>query len=251
MLNTDKVKILLFEELASAQARNPHYSMRAYAKRVGIPQSAVSEILSGKRSLTQKYAHKILNAFSKSPAEVQSFYNPESENQGTYRSLDMDTYHLIADWHYFAILSLAETADFRSSGSWIAQRLGISESLAREAIERLTKLDLLQYNSKKNKLSVTGESLAIASEISKPALKKACRQNLELATEALEETDFSERDFTAITLCFDLDRMDEAKKMIKNFRRNFSKAMESKNKKEVYKLSINLFPLTKVRKKSQ
>src|SRR5690606_7799835 len=152
---------------------------------------------------------------------------------------------LIADWYYYAILSLSETKDFQSDAGWIADRLGISERLASDAIERLVRLGLLGRDPQSKKLIHTGKQFEAISAVANPALKKACRQNLELAQKALEETQFEERDFTAITLCFDPSRMGEAKKMIKNFRRNFSRVMEQKEKKEVFKLSIQLFPLTK------
>lgn len=245
MLHETKVRLILLTEFANAQARNPGYSMRAYAKRVGISQPAISQILSGKRPLTKKTAEKILVGLDKSPTEILSVLGDEPDNSEDFKPLNMDSYHLIADWYYYAILSLAETKDFVSSPAWIANRLGISERTVKEAVERLLRLDLLLRHPKTNRLSVTGAQLEALSPTANPALKKAARQNLELSEAALEETQFEERDFTAMTLCFDPDKMSEAKKMIKNFRRNFAKAMESHPKKEVYKITIQLFPLTK------
>jgi uncharacterized protein (TIGR02147 family) len=245
MVNADKVRLILLEELARAQARNPGYSMRAFAKRVGISQPAISQILAGKRPVTRKTAEKILRGLDKDPQTIATLFQPELENTQKFKSLDMDSYHLIADWHYYAILSLAETKDFLGTPKWIAARLGIGEALAKDSVERLLRLDLLERDPKTKKLRATGEQLEAMSAIANPALKKASRQNIELAQKALEETEFAERDFTAITLCFDPDKMAEAKQMIKNFRRNFCKVMEAKPKKEVYKLSIQLFPLTK------
>ena len=104
---------------------------------------------------------------------------------------------------------------------------------------------MLKRHSRTRELKPTFEQLEAISDIARPALRKASRQNIELAGVALDETEFKQRDFTAITLCFDPERIDEARKMIKNFRRNFCMAMESKKKKEVYKLTLQLFPLTK------
>lgn len=245
MFNTDKVKLILLEEFVDRQSRNPSFSMRAFSKKIGISQSAISEILSGKRPITKKSAEKILIGLDRNPSEVSEIINLEKENKDTFRTLDMDVFHTISDWYYYAILSLAETEDFQSSEEWIAKRLGIPLSLCKEAIDRLIKLELLKRLPKTKELKPTYEQLEAISEISRPALKKASRQNVELAGIALDQTEFKERDFTAITLCFDPERMDEARKMIKNFRRNFCKAMESKKKKEVYKLTLQLFPLTK------
>ena len=245
MFQTDKVRLILLEEFVGIQARNPSYSMRAYAKKIGVAQSAISEILSGKRPLTRKSAEKILKGLDKNPQEIFAICQSEIQNVQPFKAIDLDTYHLIADWHYYAILSLAETEDFQSSNQWIAKRLGISLKVATDAVALLLRLDMLERNPKTNSLSATGEHFEAISAIANPALKKACRQNLDLAQKALDETQFEERDFTAITLCFDPEKMVEAKKIIKNFRRNFCKVMESKKKKEVYKLTVELFPLSK------
>src|SRR5205809_112872 len=124
MFQEDKVRLILLEEFVAIQARNPQYSMRAYAKKIGAPQSAISEILSGKRSITKKYAEKILRGLDKNPQEIFEIFQNEKTNTVSYKSVDMDIYKLIADWYYYAILSLVETEDFESSDEWIAQRLG-------------------------------------------------------------------------------------------------------------------------------
>lgn len=245
MNSTYKVKQILIDEFSSAKMRNPNYSMRAYAKRIGMPQSAVSEIIAGKRPLTQKSAYKILTGLDKSPNEISQLLFSQESPAKTFTSLDMDSYHLISDWYYYAILSLAETDDFQSHPKWIARRLGIEETVAKNAIERLVRLDMLHMDPKSKKLIPTGESFEAISEVANAALKKANRENLELAIQKMQETTFEERDYTAITLCFNPNKMLEARRMIKNFRRAFCKEMEINKKQEVYKLCIQLFPLTK------
>lgn len=239
----EAVRRVLITELLQAQARNPNYSMRAYARRLGLPQSALSEIISAKRKITAQYAKKIVQALDLSP-QTQAQLLASSESDLGFRSLDMDTFHLIADWQYFAILSLAETEDFQSSAEWIARRLGISEKAATQALDTLKRLGLVNVHPRTQEIVVTGDQFVAISEVAEPAMKKAARQDLELAEAALNKTKFEQRDFTAMTLCFDPARMDEAKELIKKFRRSFSKTMESKRKTEVYKLSIQLFPLT-------
>jgi plasmid maintenance system antidote protein VapI len=247
MFETEKVKIILLGEFARLQAKNPHYSMRAYSKKIGISQAAISEILAGKRNLTKKSAIKILEGLSRSPQEIKEILSGylEEEQPATFKTLDMDSFYLISDWHYYAIMSLVHTRDFKSSPAWVASRLGISKKSASEALELLLRLDLLERDPKTKNLRATGERYEALSIVANPALRKANRQNLELATSALEEIEISKRDFTALTLCFDPERMDEARDLIKKFRRSFDKKMENGIKKEVYKLCIQLFPLTK------
>jgi uncharacterized protein (TIGR02147 family) len=248
MNNPGQVRFILLEEFVKAQAKNPYYSMRAYSQKLGIAQSAVSEILAGKRPITKKTAKKILEGLDKDPDQVSNLLESvESGQTQKYQTLDMDTFHVISDWFCFAILSLSETKDFQSSESWIAERLGISQNDAASAIAKLLRLQLLEKDTRTGRLTSTGQQFEAVSAIANPALKKANRQNLDLASNAFETIALSERDFTAITLCFDPNRMEDARKMIKAFRRNFNRVMESGHKKEVYKLCIQLFPLSKKR----
>lgn len=246
MNTAEKVRLILLEEFVKAQARNPNYSMRSYAKKIGVAQSAVSEILSGKRPLSKKTSQKILEGLDKSPAEIATAFDDGSAAATTtHSSIDMDTFRIISDWYHHAILSLVETKDFQSSEAWISERLGITERVAGDALEKLLRLEMLIRDPKTGKLKATGLQFEAISTVANPALRKANRQNLELASAALEQVALSERDFTAITLCMNPDKMEDARKMIKNFRRNFNRVMEAGQKKEVYKLCIQFFPLSK------
>lgn len=228
----------------NAKARNSSFSMRAFAKKIGIPQSAVSEILSGRRSITRKMAQKIMSGLILSPAQMTKILEEDQDDQNQYTSLDMKTFEVISDWHYFGLISLIETEGFRSDPKWIAKRLGIADKVAVDTIKTLESLDLIKIDKKTKKISLTNEQVAAISPVATAALKKANRQNLELGMDKLNTTEFIERDFTAITMCFDPNRMEEAKALIKDFRRKFCKVMESGKKKEVYKLCIQLFPLS-------
>jgi uncharacterized protein (TIGR02147 family) len=243
-----KLKNLLMIEYMNAKAKNPHFSMRAFAKKIGVPQSAVSEILSGKRHVTHKMATKIMSGLSVSPNRMQEILE-DSGNERGFKSLDMAVYDVISDWYYFAILSLMETKGFHSSPIWIAQRLKLPLKTVHDALKKLLALDLIAIDPKTKKISLTNEQFEAVSPVATAALKKANKQNLELAFEKLENTRFDERDFTAITLCFDPERMEEAKKLIREFRRKFCKIMESREKKEVYKMCVQLFPLSEGAKK--
>lgn len=245
MIQADKVRFILLEEFVKSQTKNPHYSMRAYAARVGIGQSAISEILAGKRPITQKTAEKILHNLNINPQQIAEIVKrDENDAVDSFQQLDMDTFCLIADWYYYAILSLAETEDFDGSVRFICKRLSLSEKIATDAVERLIRLGMLKKNTKTGLILSTGQQFAALSKFANAALKKANRQNLELATEALDKIEHEHRDFTAITLCFDTRRMDDARKMIQNFRRQFCRVMETGHKKDVFKLCIQLFPLT-------
>lgn len=239
---SDRVKTLILEDFTKARARNARYSMRAYASRIGVAQSVISQVLNGNRPLTKKTARRILQGLGKNPSEIDRMLETFSEQPTNYSNLDMDQFHLISDWYYFGILSLAHTEGFQGKASWISRRLGISEPVASQALVRLLRLGLLAKNGKS--IVPTNMSYSATSAHAHIALKKVNQDNLVLAEKALAEVAVDDRDYTSVTLCFDPDRMEDARRMIKVFRRNFDRVMESGRKREVYKLCIQLFPLT-------
>ncbi len=164
--------------------------------------------------------------------------------------LNHDQYSTIAEWHHFAILSLAETTDFKSEENWIAQRLRLNKTKVNSALNRLLRLGLLEKHSN-GELVPTGLSYATPDEVRDMSVRRAHFQNLELARNSLERDDISVRDFGAMTMAIDPDLLPEAKRRIREFRQELSQFLESGQKQSVYKICMQLFPLTETNKETQ
>ena len=246
---------LMQREFLRCQSRNSSYSLRAYAKKLGLFPSALSEILNGKRPITRKMGQKILTRLAHDPAEsgeillslkgrnTKPSSGPHVLTQ-SFTQLSSDQYRVLSDWYYFALLSLAETAGFRPDPKWIARRLGIRVSEARTALARLKRLGLLVQDTS-GKISPTGASLTTTSDVRDLSLQKSHHQNLDLARRSLDEDSVEIRDITAITLAIAPSKMKRAKERIQRFRREMAEFLEAGEKEEVYKLCIQLFPVSK------
>jgi uncharacterized protein (TIGR02147 family) len=250
------IQKLLHEKFSEIRLRNPSFSLRAFAQRLDISPSALSEVLNGKRAVSEKWIPKLAERLSLSPREIKklqkSFADTEALKTGgakkealkAYTEITMDQYHMISDWFHFGILSLAETADFKDEPAWIAQRLNITMSQTKSALERLERLNLL-VRGKDGHLKHSGQPYSTTDEIANLALRKSHSQNLELARRSLEVDALKERDFTYITMAIDPEKIPTAKKMIRQFRDRLCAYLESEEKKEVYQMCIQMFPLTK------
>jgi len=232
----------LSNEYTKARAKNPSYSLRAFSNRLGIQVSALSEILNGKRVISKKMGHRILSGLGVSPIESKNILSGINEEDDS--SLSLDYFKVISDWYYFAILSLAEIPNFETNPSWIAKRLNISKREAKMAINRLISLGMLVEN-KDGSYKASGIQYKTPTDILNASLKNHTVQTLELATDSVINDPVKERDFSTITMAIDPENIAEAKKMIMSFRKRLSKKLESGNKKEVYKLAIQLFPLSR------
>lgn len=256
-------RLILEGEFDGRKRRNPGYSLRAYARDLELPASKLSEILRGICGLSAQSATKLAKKLQLTPEESKYFiYAVEAQHARSKKSkiharkmlselkqsedfdeISLERFRIISDWWHFAILELTELDDFSSSHEWIASRLGLSLQVVEDAIERLIDFGLLENIS--GKLIQTHINLATPSGIPSREIRKHHSQILMKAQESLAVCSIEERDFSAMTMVIDDEQMEEAKKLIKDFRRNFDRLMKqsSTKKKRVYTLAIQYFPL--------
>ena len=121
------VQKILQKHLIRSQAKNPTYSIRSFARRLEISPSALSEILNGKRKISLQMAKRLLLKTSANAKEMEqalrlfkgSSKTEEKETNG-FEEISLQQFNIIADWYHFAILSLAETDDFRDEPEWLS-----------------------------------------------------------------------------------------------------------------------------------
>ncbi len=247
------------------QKKNPSFSLRAFARKLDLNPSALSEILNGKRRISKNLAsrvlfrmgldpkeqHKILSLFPKAKTSASPHLGPNLEDSSGLCSdnniteLTADQFHLIGSWYHFAILSLAETTDFKADPLWVAKRLGIKVPEAEAALERLQRLGLAEWSRRTKTLKLTHAQLSTTDEVRSQAVRQSHHDDLRLCARAIDETDINERDFTSLTLAIDLSKLNEAKKMIRDFQQKLCAYLEVGPQTEVYKFCFHVLPLSK------
>lgn len=215
--------LLLRQELAERKGRNPHYSLRAFARDLKINPASLSQLLAGKRTLSGKNIKKLAEHLSLSPKEIERLLNTSEtkrDKQKTlqYIELEDDHFKIISDWYYYAILNLAKIKN-QANPQWIAKRLGISKIEAEIAIERLQRLKLLEV--KKGKL--VRKSLPLNFNTPSAALRKQNKQLIKLAGESVEKIPAQKRETSSMTFAIDPALIPTAKKKIDHFYDQMSK----------------------------
>jgi uncharacterized protein (TIGR02147 family) len=255
------IQNLLRSHLLLAQSKNPKYSLRSYSRKVGIHAGALSSIMNGKRNVSRDMAEKITRKLLIDPQkrsevlgmfpEKRKYRNTEEMKQDEgprYLEIEASSFRMIAEWEHFAVLSLIKTVDFKNNYQWIADRLGITVYRAQEVVERLISLGFLELTSK-NELNRLQANIRSSDDTVDLSVNKSHEETLELAKESLHRDLISERDFTTITMAIDPEKMAIAKEMIRKFQDELSDVMESGKQKQVYRLSMQLFPLSKLHMK--
>jgi uncharacterized protein (TIGR02147 family) len=245
---------LLLQSLTQLRLRNPSYSLRSLARKIECSPAALSEILNNKRRVSAKLAGRIVDRLGIDPVEKKRVLDlfvarnggqaKSEELETQYSEIATDQFRAVSEWYHFAILSLAETKDFRDDPRWIADRLNVRLPEIVTALERLERLGML-HRDKRGTLEPSGKQFATTDEIAFAALRGYHSEILELARNSLERDGLERRDFTTMTMAVDPVRLVQAKKMIRQFRAKLCDYLERGERTEVYQLSVNLFPLSR------
>lgn len=233
-------------EYEQRRLKNSSYSLRAFAKYLDISSGALSAIMLGKRRISKRSALRLSHRLRLDPEQCQQFLNAfesKSHTQIDYQQISPDSFKLIAEWYHLAILSLINTDDFSADSTWVANRLGIAKKTVEKALERLEKLGLIEKGP--NTFKRCAKAISIGDEGRSLAIQKAHIVALEMAKHSLEFDPEPRRDFSSVTLAIDASRLDEACQRIRQFEDDMSAFLETGLRSEVYKLSIQLYPLTK------
>jgi uncharacterized protein (TIGR02147 family) len=253
-------RVYLQQELIRRSKANPKYSLRAFARYLGVQPSFLSKILLKQRSVTVKTIHKFGLKLGLNPKEIQKYSqqiparangkSSVAETQGApdYHTLVFDHYQVIADWYHYAILELSSVKYFSPSPKWIAKTLGITITETNAAIERLERLDFIEINTDGSWKILDGfNRTTIGTELTAAALRKMQKQIIEKSLVALEEVSIEKRDQTSMTMAIDSSLLPEAKKRITKFRRELCSFLESgPNRDQVYQLAVSLYPVTAI-----
>ena len=243
--------------------------MRSFAEALGIGSGALSQILSGKRTVSTKLTERIFKFLELSPVEqkkflesviaekknlkrtspalkskLEKFSSLPHERVAIDRGLSLDEFRIVSEWYHNAILELTFAKDFHSDSRWIAQALGITVMEAKLAVERLLQLELLEEvngNLMKTDFNLDTKDKSKTSAF----LKRRQKQILLKSIESLENDPIEERNHSALTVCIAQDQIPEAKKRIQAFMWELAQVLVKGEPERVYELSVNLFPLQK------
>lgn len=244
------IKNLLLQELTRRQSRNSAYSLRAFARDLGIGVTTISDVLADKRNLSKTNLQKVIERLLVSPLEQEKLWEnykhlmhrPSAVDDRTL--LEEDVFRMIADWHYLAILNVIKLKDFNGTSAWVAARLGLKEEEVDEAFERLERLELVRKN--RDTYTRTKKSLSTTRDIPSAAIRKHHSQNLTLAEQSLHRDPVETREFASITLAVNPAKLSLAKDLLLRTRKKIVELLDNGDTSEVYTLSFQLFPLTKL-----
>ena len=258
-------RLFLKDHYEGRKAENKSYSFRFFARKAGLDSPNYYKlVMDGQRNLTHKNVKKFSKGLGLGEKESVYFENLVFFNQAKNdeekefyaknlklaRSemargfLSKDQYEVMSKWYPLVIKELAQMDEFFAKPKWIAARLDyrITPVQAKEAVELLERLGLIEVDAKTKKINVTQQSLQTPDVTHSDAIIKYYQQMLDLAKDCLVSQDVKERCFSALTVAVNKEDLAKAFSMVHEFRNKLD-TFFTKNKKynSVYQLNMQLF----------
>jgi transcriptional regulator with XRE-family HTH domain len=246
---------ILRSRLEEARARNPSYSLRAFSKRLGVSAPTVSMLLSGKRRASKELITKFCERLMLDPQEQAEIIDPSPKRRkkrsDSFLQLRADQFEILSDRVYFTILNLIKTVDFKNDPEWIARRLGVGLSKVRQSLERLMRLEMIE-SDENGSIRRRSSKYRTSDDVANVAVRASHHESLDLAKESLDRDLIELRDFTWTTFAMDLSKLPEAKILARRFQDELLELVsENTSPTEVYRVAVQIFPLTRVRNQNQ
>lgn len=251
----------LKEELKRRKAKNSSYSLRAYARDLGIPSAKLSQYLAGTCGISGKKAAVLAAKLRLSSLEVELFVcaaeaahsrdvlskklakeKLEHLLAGTFSQLNVEKFKLIQDWYHLAILELMELKGFQSDNAWIAKTLGISTEQAKSAVQRLERVQLLDRSQQP--WQATHKDLETPPETSSRAIREYHRQMMGVVESRFEAVPMEKRELGSVVVAMDQELVPEFKQLLRRFQKEAAALAErSQHKNSLYALNFQFMPL--------
>ena len=260
-METHHYRDILRRELLLRCEHNQKYSQRSFAKLLGLSSARLNEVLQGKKGLSRLAAVQISQRLGFNTSESSRFCDlvdsmharsakarllAQERLQGdkvpsARRILSEDTFKLVADWYHLALIELLRLPHEDTRTESLARRLGIHPALAKEALERLQRLQLVDESKGKWR---TRADTTVPGDTSSAAISHFHKQVIEKALASLTFQPAEKTEFSSTLMTIKEDQLPLAKSMIKQFWKDLSEAMDATPSHDnLYCLTVQFFSL--------
>ena len=248
---------LLRERLRAAVRRNPRFSLRSFAKQLGVDHSTLSQVLKGRRQLSARALEAIGKRMGLSEKALRAYsqcYRKKTNSRSQLESIrslqfDLDTFQLLSVWHHHAILELLQVQGFQTDSRWIAKTLGIAVDEVNIALQRLLRLGLLEMSGPNRWTDKSGDAEFHSAALTEAARNQISQELRELAVEANRRVPSPYRVHRQMMIAIDSRKLPRLKVLADEFMKELrSLASESEPKDDVYQVEISFFPVTTLKK---
>lgn len=249
---------------------NSSYSLRAFAKKLGLSPGALSLILNRKKKLSVERAYEVAKALDLNTEETEYFMtliqlegaksealkiqylekvkslNPKINQSTNLKQaiLSLEHFKLISHWYGLAILELISTPKGEWNLKTITKKMGLSKIDVELILERLLKLELIE-EKKDGSYKRAVETVMVTSHVQSDALRKYYVSVHGESLKSIHEQTPNEKVIGAQVFAFDTAQLEEVRKLTDNYLNSLNDlAATGKNKTEIYQAITNVFRIS-------
>lgn len=139
---------VLRAELTRRCARNPSYSLRAFARALDADHATLSQMLRGRRALTREAIEHLGARLGLSAENIEAHVrDAEAARRGVpTASAALDAAAILADPLHHQLLALTHAEEFRGESPFLAQVLDTTSDAINVVLQRLLRFGLLRMN---------------------------------------------------------------------------------------------------------
>lgn len=185
---------ILKTEFKTRALKNPAYSLRAFARDLGVSSGFFSRLVSGKASISEASAKKITHKLGTNSEKlmwidsvVEAQYAKDKEKKerakfrvklyenGVVRKTVPTPKFFEWNWFHFAIRRMTHLAEFKFDEKWMADKLGLPIVKVREAMKNLFMMGGLTVEEGQLKAP---NNIVLSLDISQTELRKKMGRDL-------------------------------------------------------------------------
>ena len=265
MKSKDSFRNILNQALKLRAERNPRYSLRAFARDLGLSASRLSEIINGGHLPTVETARQIAKSlkFDRTRAtyfcnlvrrehchnrqelkEIDKSIAAYQKTTSSYNRLKSDSFRVIQDWHHLAIVELLSLERFENAGpDDIARELGLEIRTTKDAINRLLRVGMIKRDPE-NKFIITAKNNLVSFDIPSASIRSFHKQTLGRAISALDLQPITDREFQSTFVAIPRSALPRLRQKIEQWVDDMvGEARSAYPKEELYCLSVQFFGL--------
>lgn len=255
----------LEQELSQRKMRRPSYSLRAFARDIGMSPSTLSELFNQKVGLSREKALHIARKMKLDDAHQNHFCDliqarharkETDRSEAKIRSrarvrslqnqLSQDQFRTLADWYHLAALELIDMNAVYGVPAKMAKALGITIAEAGPALERLERQGLVRYNEVADRYEASSSSTTVGDGEASEAVRKFHLDLMDKAKEALVRLPVEKREFQSTVMSLRSEDEAEFKKDLnKMMTALIDKYYHKTGKDRLFAVCHQMFPLMK------
>jgi uncharacterized protein (TIGR02147 family) len=255
-------RTVLLDELNMRQRRRPKYSLRAFARDIGMKAATLSDVLKGRYGLSPDRAIKIAERLGLSEDKKAYFRDlvaskharssaaREAALQRVQALRQKLEYKMLRDseslahssWEFSAVRQFIRLRGGDVGLEEISRGLRLSREKVVDVVESLLTMGLLESTG--SRFQMKDANLKSESRAPSASIRAFHKSILNLAAERLETGVISERKYLSSVFTVNASRLEEARAWLEEMNREFlEKFHDDKTATDLYAFSLQLFKI--------